>query len=141
MSGVVRWRGPAATSTTKSEAFAFIATQCAQVTVVSLCERYGVTPSGFYAWRRRPACRRTPFCKRVTELGLTQSVSVRGSGDNARAESFFHSLEAELIRGTRFATEPALRGALRAYMTYDNTVRLHSSLNHRSPLAFEHHAP
>lgn len=82
-----------------------------------------------------------PFCTRVTQLGLTQSASVRGPGDNAHAESFFHSLKAELIRGTRFATESALRGALRSYMAYYNTVRLHSSLSYRSPLAFEHQAP
>jgi transposase InsO family protein len=82
-----------------------------------------------------------PFCTRVAALGLTQSASVRGPGDNAHAESFFHSLKAELIRGTSFATEAALRGALRTYMTYYNTVRMHSSLSYRSPLAFEHHAP
>ena len=83
----------------------------------------------------------TPFCTRVAELGLVQSASVRGPGDNAHAESFFHSLKAELIRGTHFATEAALRGALRTYMTWYNTVRLHSSLSDRSPLAFEQQAP
>ena len=82
-----------------------------------------------------------PFCTRLTQLGLVQSASVRGPGDNAHAESFFHSLTAELIRGASFATEAALRAALRTYMTYYNTVRLHSSLRYRSPLAFEHHAP
>jgi transposase InsO family protein len=82
-----------------------------------------------------------PFCTRLTQLGLVQSASVRGPGDNAHAESFFHSLKAELTRGTHFATELALRGALRTYMTYYNTVRMHSSLSYRSPLAFEHHAP
>lgn len=55
----------------------------------------------------------TPFATRVAALGLLQSPSVRGPGDNAYAESFFHSLKAELIRGTHFATEAALRGALR----------------------------
>ena len=60
----------------------------------------------------------TPFATRVAALGLLQSASVRGPGDNAHAESFFHSLKAELIRGTHFATEAALRGALRTYMIY-----------------------
>ncbi len=81
-----------------------------------------------------------PFATRVTELGLMQSASVRGPGDNAHAESFFHSLKAELTRGTHFATEAALRNALRTYMTWYNTVRLHSSLRYQSPLAFEHGA-
>ena len=82
-----------------------------------------------------------PFASRVTALGLLQSASVRGPGDNAHAESFFHSLKAELIRGASFATEAVLRGALRTYMTWYNTARMHSSLGYRSPLAFEHHAP
>ncbi len=82
----------------------------------------------------------TPFCARVAELGLLQSASVRGPGDNPHAESFFHSLKAELIRGACFPTEHALRVELRQYMRYYNTVRLHSSLTYLSPLAFEQQA-
>jgi putative transposase len=80
-----------------------------------------------------------PFCAQVTQLGLLQSASVRGPGDNAHAESFFHSLKAELTRGITFTTERTLRRALAGYMRYYNTVRLHSSLRYRSPLAFERH--
>jgi len=78
-----------------------------------------------------------PFCERVTDLGLVQSASVRGPGDNPHAESFFHTLKAELTRGVHFATECALRRALIGYIRYYNTTRLHSALNYRSPLAFE----
>ena len=79
----------------------------------------------------------TPFCRRVTQLGLLQSASARGPGDNAHAESFFHSLKAELTRGAVFSNEAALRRALGIYMQYYNTIRMHSSLNYLSPLAFE----
>jgi len=78
-----------------------------------------------------------PFCARVTHLGLLQSANVRGPGDNAHAESFFHSLKAELTRGIAFQSEHALRTQLRRYMRYYNNVRLHSSLQYLSPLAFE----
>ncbi|MEJ7811640.1 MAG: IS3 family transposase [Gemmatimonadaceae bacterium] len=78
-----------------------------------------------------------PFCARAARLGLLQSASARGPGDNAHAESFFHYLKAELVRGTAFRTERALRAALRAYLGYYNAVRLHSSLNYAAPLAFE----
>ena len=78
-----------------------------------------------------------PFCALAARLGLRQSASARGPEDNAHAESFFHSLKAELIRGTFFASEHRLRGALRAYIRYYNTVRLHSSLAYTAPLAFE----
>jgi putative transposase len=78
-----------------------------------------------------------PFCRRVAALAMQQSASVRGPGDNAHAESFFHSLKAECIRGETFASVTALRGQLRRYMRYYNHTRLHSSLNYQSPLAFE----
>jgi putative transposase len=77
------------------------------------------------------------FCARVTQLGLLQSASMRGPSDNAHAESFFHSLKAELTRGVVFSSEGALRRALSIYLQYYNTVRMHSSLNYLSPLAFE----
>jgi putative transposase len=78
-----------------------------------------------------------PFCQQVRRLGFVQSASVRGPGDNAHMESFFHSLKAELTRGVAFTDERALRRALQHYMHYYNTTRLHSSLGYRSPLAFE----
>jgi hypothetical protein len=46
------------------------------------------------------------FCAQGAQLGLLQSASVGGRGDNAYAESFVYSLKAELTRGTMF-----LRGA------------------------------
>ncbi|HEX7940470.1 MAG TPA: IS3 family transposase [Gemmatimonadaceae bacterium] len=79
----------------------------------------------------------TPFGAQLVRLGLLQSASVRGPGDNAHAEAFFHSLKAELTRGVTFRTERALRRQLDGYIRYYNTIRLHSSLHYRSPLAFE----
>lgn len=81
-----------------------------------------------------------PFCARVRRLGMLQSASVRGPGDNAYAESFFHTLKAELTRGCLYATDRELRAQLHSYMRYYNTVRLHSALHYLSPLAFERQA-
>jgi len=81
-----------------------------------------------------------PFCAKVAQLGLLQSASVRGPGDNPHAESFFHTLKGELTRGISFPTERALDRQLRRYMHYYNTTRMHSSLNNTSPLAFERRA-
>jgi transposase InsO family protein len=78
-----------------------------------------------------------PFCARVTHLGLLQSASVRGPGDNAHAESFFHSLKAELTRGIVYSTTDRLRAALTRYIRYYNTIRMHSALAYLSPIAFE----
>ncbi|CAN5909972.1 hypothetical protein BH11GEM1_BH11GEM1_10580 [soil metagenome] len=46
-----------------------------------------------------------PFCTTVARLGMQQSANASGPGDNAHAESFFHSLKAELTRGVTFLTE------------------------------------
>jgi transposase InsO family protein len=80
------------------------------------------------------------FCAQVTRLGMQQSANVSGPGDNAHAESCFHSLVAELTRGVSFPTERGLRTALTAYMRYYNTIRLPSGLAYLSPLAFERRA-
>lgn len=84
-------------------------------------------------WARRSARASLPW-------DSSRAASVRGPGDNPHAESFFHTLKAELTRGVQFATEAALRTQLRRYMRYYNTKRLHSSLNYLSPLAFEQKA-
>ena len=78
-----------------------------------------------------------PFCAHVARLGILQSASVRGPGDNSHMESFFHSLKVELTRGVVFPSEQALRGALHQYIRYYNATRLLSGLGYLSPIAFE----
>ena len=77
------------------------------------------------------------FGARLVALGLRQSANVRGPGDNAHAESFFHSLKAELTRGVHFRSDRQLRAHLTHYIAYYNTTRLHSALDYLSPIAFE----
>ena len=81
-----------------------------------------------------------PFRTLLVQLGVLQSASVRGPGDNAHAESFFHSLKAEVTRGVRYDSQAELRDELMRYVRYYNTVRLHSALGYQSPLAFERQA-
>ncbi len=58
--------------------------------------------------------------------------------DNAEMESFFHSLKAELIKGTRFYSEHHLRDTVAGYIQhFYNKARLHSSLNYQSPIEYE----
>ena len=63
----------------------------------------------------------------VAAAGCRQSASERGPGDNARMESFFHSMKAEATRGLQFATVAELRTHLRRYVRYYNRARAHSS--------------
>ena len=62
-----------------------------------------------------------------------------GSGgdayDNAMAESFFSTLEAELLSRRRFVSQADAKMACFSYIEgWYNPVRLHSALRHRSPM-------
>lgn len=77
------------------------------------------------------------FRDRLRQLGVAQSSALRGPGENAHMESFFHSLKAELLHGTTFETDDALRRALRGYFQFYNGHRLHSALGYRAPIDYE----
>ena len=55
--------------------------------------------------------------------------------DNAHMESFFHSLKSEFLWGKQFDTDEELRQTLQTYLQFYNHSRLHSSLEHSSPVA------
>jgi putative transposase len=77
------------------------------------------------------------FGKRCSEAGGRPSMgSVGDATDNAMAESFFSTLEAELLSGRRFTSQAEARMACFSYIEgwYD-PVRLHSALGYRSPIA------
>lgn len=78
------------------------------------------------------------FRSRLHSLGVSQSMSRGGAPeDNPHAESFFHSLKAEVIHGASFASEEKLRAGVREYVRYYNHERLHSAPGYRSPVEFE----
>jgi len=78
------------------------------------------------------------FRDRLKTLGVRQSMTRGGSpADNAHAESFFHSLKADVVHGVAFMTDDSLQKCLRRYVRYYNHQRLHSSLGYRSPSEFE----
>jgi putative transposase len=64
--------------------------------------------------------------------------SIGDPWDNALAETFFASLEKELLRRERFATREAARMRLFWYIEcFYNTRRRHSGLGYLSPAAYE----
>ena len=65
-------------------------------------------------------------------------VSVGDAYDNAMCESFFATLECELLDRRRFASQAEARMACFSFIEgWYNPVRLHSSLGYRSPMAYE----
>ena len=58
--------------------------------------------------------------------------------DNAVAESFFASLEKDLLRRQSFPTRQDARTAVFDYIeTFYNPIRLHSTLGYLSPIEYE----
>jgi transposase InsO family protein len=57
--------------------------------------------------------------------------------DNAVAESFWASLKRECIQGRVFASRAEARRAIFRWITWYNTTRQHSSLDHTSPINWE----
>lgn len=102
-------------------------------------------------WRRRPVrgvihhsdqgsqYTSLAFGRRLREAGMLASMGNRGDCfDNAMAESFFATLECELLAQQRFPTRNAARLALFDYIEgFYNTHRRHSALDYLSPAAFE----
>lgn len=79
------------------------------------------------------------FGRRAREAGISLSMgSVGDAYDNAMAESFFASLETELLDRTSFRTRADARLAVFDYIeAFYNPIRRHSALAYLSPAEFE----
>jgi putative transposase len=101
-------------------------------------------------WRRRPAdvihhsdqgCQYTSiaFGSRCRQAGVRPSMgSVGDCYDNAMCESFFATLEGELLDQNRFRTHAEARTAIFDFIEgWYNTHRRHSSLDYDSPISYE----
>jgi putative transposase len=79
------------------------------------------------------------FGKRCEQFGVRPSMGTVGDAyDNAMAESFFASLECELLNRRTFKTKSEARTALFTYIEgWYNPRRRHSGIEQKSPLAFE----
>ena len=79
------------------------------------------------------------FGKRCKEAGVRPSMgSVGDAYDNAMCESFFATLECELLDRRRFTSQAEARMACFSFIEgWYNPVRLHSALGYRSPMAYE----
>ena len=80
------------------------------------------------------------FGKRCREAGVRPSMgSVGDAYDNAMCESFFATLQCELLERRRFASQAEAKMACFSFIEgWYNPARLHSALGYRSPMAYEH---
>ena len=101
-------------------------------------------------WRRKPpsgllhhsdrgsqyACH--DYRKRLNQYGMVASMSRKGNcWDNAPTERFFRSLKSERLSDYRFATRLSAEMQVLDYISYCNSMRLHSTLGYKTPFAYE----
>ena len=79
------------------------------------------------------------FGLRCREVGVKPSMgSVGDAYDNAMCESFFATLECELLDRRRFKTHAEAEMAIFDFIEgFYNTHRIHSALDYRSPVEYE----
>lgn len=79
------------------------------------------------------------FGQRCEKMKVRPSMgSVGDAYDNAMAESFFASLECELINRRTFKTKVEARLAIFTWIeAWYNPLRRHSAINYQSPMEFE----
>ena len=79
------------------------------------------------------------FGGRCREAGVRPSMgSVGDAYDNAMCESFFATLECELLARRRFASQTDARMAVFSYIEgWYNPTRRHSGIGYHSPVAYE----
>jgi hypothetical protein len=79
------------------------------------------------------------FGRRCRDAGVRPSMgSVGDAYDNAMCESFFATLECELLARCRFQTQAAARSAVFAFIEgFYNPRRRHSSIGYLSPIDYE----
>lgn len=82
------------------------------------------------------------FGLRCREAGVRPSMgSVGDAYDNAMCESFFATLECELLQRRKFQTKAEARMAVFVFIEgWYNPSRRHSALGYRSPVEFERYA-
>jgi transposase InsO family protein len=79
------------------------------------------------------------YLELLHEVGIEVSMSRTGDCyDNAAMESFFATLTKECTGHARFETRQEARSAVFEYLEcFYNPIRLHSTLQYSSPIAFE----
>jgi transposase InsO family protein len=78
------------------------------------------------------------YRKQLENYGMEASMSRKGDcWDNAPTERFFRSLKSERLTACRFITRNEAKMEILDYISFYNSIRLHSTLGYLSPMEYE----
>lgn len=78
------------------------------------------------------------YRRMLETYGMEASMSRKGDcWDNAPTERYFRSLKSERLTACRFVTRKEAEKEILDYITFYNSIRLHSTLGYLSPMAYE----
>src|SRR5690625_1241434 len=78
----------------------------------------------------------------LNTFGIKRSLSDKGSPyDNAVAEATFKSIKTEFVHGRIFSCQQELELELFDYINWFNNIRIHGSLNYKSPVKYKMEKP
>jgi putative transposase len=122
--------------------WAFSATENTELTELALCMALAQRrpPAGLaHHSDRGSEFTSDRYLERLAEAGIEVSMSRTGDCyDNAAMESFFATLTKECTDRRHFQTRQEARSAIFGYLEcFYNPIRLHSTLQYHSPVAFE----
>jgi putative transposase len=114
---------------------------CAAITM-AVAVRGGKVPGVIFHTDRGSTYTAGDFTKLCCKLGIRQSMGRVGSCfDNAAAESFFSTLEWEVLSRNHFTTRAEAREVVTRWISdFYNGKRRHSSASRKSPIDFENDA-
>jgi putative transposase len=99
-----------------------------------------VTPETSLLFHSDQGCQYTShaYQNRLFDLGIKASMSRRGNcWDNAVMERFFRSLKTEFISRGRYQNQEEIGWAVKKYIHFYNTKRIHSTIGGTSPNNYE----
>lgn len=106
--------------------------------VMAVATRGGPVPGVIFHSDRGSEYTSTLFRSTCARLGVIQSMGRVGSAlDNAAAESFFSTMEHELLSRRRFTSRCHARAEITNWIEFYNTRRRHSRAGGRSPVNHE----
>lgn len=74
----------------------------------------------------------------LAAFDIQRSLSNKGCPyDNAVAEATFKSIKTEFIQGEKFSTLKELKNRFDQYVNWFNYIRLHSSLDYKTPMEYK----